>query len=271
MKKITLLVLSILCFTALTNQANAQDGYTYTLVDNGSFNYTVAAVPNTSTSNFATSVQSYGFTIIVPDGVTATLTTSLGNGASDTFFDGNNVSQPTIDGYLITETLGSPIPLPAPSASTNTPLVTIQVNGTPTSGAISILVNDSALAIAVASLKSFMQADMIDDSMAIYTNVVDPNASGLSGVTSYNFNTLSIEENTITNLQVSIYPNPAATSINISSALELTKVEVFDLLGKRVLETLQTSQIKVDHLPAGLYLVKVYGIDGSATKKIIIE
>lgn len=50
-----------------------EDGYTYTLIDNESFNYTIAAVPNVSASNFSTSMQSYGFTIILPDGVTATI------------------------------------------------------------------------------------------------------------------------------------------------------------------------------------------------------
>ncbi|AXG71974.1 hypothetical protein KORDIASMS9_04232 [Kordia sp. SMS9] len=36
--------------------------------------YTIGAVPNTSSNTFATSVQSYGFTIVLPDGITASIT-----------------------------------------------------------------------------------------------------------------------------------------------------------------------------------------------------
>ena len=52
MKQFTLksICIAILCFCS--TQLQAQDGYTYSLVDNGSFNYTITAVPNTSSSNF---------------------------------------------------------------------------------------------------------------------------------------------------------------------------------------------------------------------------
>ncbi len=32
---------------------------------------------------------------------------------------------------------------------------------------------------------------------------------------------------------------------------------MFDLLGKQVMETLETSQLKIKHLPTGMYLIKV--------------
>lgn len=128
----------IILLSLFTIQIHAQDGYTYTLIDNSSYSFTIGAVPNTSANNFATSMQSYGFTIIVPDGVTISMTSSLGNAASATFFDGTAVGQPSIDGYLITETLGSPVSLVAPSTGTTSNVVTIQVNGSPTSGIIYI-------------------------------------------------------------------------------------------------------------------------------------
>ncbi|WP_034062622.1 T9SS type A sorting domain-containing protein [Lacinutrix jangbogonensis] len=178
MRKIKILIITLLGL--FVGQLHAQDGYTYTLVDNGAYSYSIAAVPNASASNFATSVQSYGFTVIVPDGVTLSVTSSLGSSASPTFFNGTDVAQPTIDGYLITETLGSPAALPAPSAATTTPVVTIQVNGSPLAGIMYILANNSALATSVTPLKSFMQADMIDNGMVAFTNVVDPNASAVT-------------------------------------------------------------------------------------------
>ncbi|WP_046759275.1 T9SS type A sorting domain-containing protein [Kordia jejudonensis] len=270
MNKITFttsLFLAIYCL--FTVQMNAQDGYTYTLIDNGNYSFSIGAVPNTSASNFATSVQSYGFTIIVPDGVTATVTSSLGGAASATFFDGTNVAQPTLDGYLITETLGSPASLPAPSAGTTTPIVTIQINGSPTSGILEILANDSALATTVTPLKSFMQADMIDDGSAVFTNAVDPNASGLSGDSSFDFNTLSVAEKRIENLLV--YPNPTTDFINISTNdAQIEKVEIYSTSGQLVIsKNNNLEKIALNSLKTGVYLMKIYAKKGSKTVKLL--
>ncbi|AXG72221.1 hypothetical protein KORDIASMS9_04489 [Kordia sp. SMS9] len=270
MNKITFttnLFMAIYCL--FTVQMNAQDGYTYTLIDNGNYSFSVGAVPNASASNFATSVQSYGFTIIVPDGVTATVTSSLGGAASATFFDGTNVAQPTIDGYLITETLGSPASLPAPSAGTTTSIVTFQINGAPTSGTLEILANNSALATTVTPLKSFMQADMIDNGTAEFVNVVDPNASGLSGTPSFDFSTLSVEDTLLENL--SVYPNPAVTTVNIKSPeTRIERIEIYNVNGQMVkTQNTRLETIDVNNLQSGMYLMKLYSEEASKTIKLI--
>ncbi|KAB8152552.1 T9SS type A sorting domain-containing protein [Kordia sp. TARA_039_SRF] len=269
MNKFTFTNLCMAIYCLCTMQLNAQDGYTYTLIHNGGYSFSVGAVPNASTSNFPTSVQSYGFTIIVPDGVTAVITSSLGNGAATTFFDGNNVGQPTIDGYLITETLGSPIALPAPSAATTTPMVTFEIQGTPTSGIIEILANNSALATAVTPLKSFMSADMEDDGSAAFSNRVDPNGSGLSGDSTFDFTTLSVTDIKFENL--SIYPNPATDVVNINyTETPLQKIEIYNLNGKLLqTKTTQMERFQIHNLQAGMYLMKLYTRDASTTIKLI--
>jgi hypothetical protein len=156
---IKIIVVSVMCLLAF--QLKAQDGYTYTIQHNGAYSFTIQAVPNTSSNNFATSVQSYGFTIVVPDGVTITSNSSLGSTALLNFFDGSAIGQAAIDGYLVTETLGSPASLPAPSAATNSNMLTFTVNGSPTTGTMYILENNSALATTITALKSFMQADRL--------------------------------------------------------------------------------------------------------------
>ncbi|MBC8757438.1 T9SS type A sorting domain-containing protein [Kordia sp. YSTF-M3] len=268
MKKITLSTLLILVLCFFSGQLKAQDGYTYTLVDNGAYSYTIAAVPNASASNFATSVQSYGFTIIVPDGVTATITSSLGSSAGATFFNGTDVAQPTIDGYLITETLGSPGSLPAPSSGTTSPIVTIQINGSPTSGILYILANNSALATAVTPLKAFMQADMIDDAMASFTNVVDPNASALTTPFDFDFATLSTP--TAELVGVSVYPNPTTDKLNITGVTDITNVEVTNINGQLVLKpTSNLETIDMSSLQTGLYFVKVQTLEAQKTIKVV--
>jgi hypothetical protein len=270
MKKIKILIITVLGL--LAGQLQAQDGYTYTLVDNGAYSFSIAVVPNASASNFATSVQSYGFTIIVPDGVTLSITSSLGSGAGAIFFDGTDVAQPTIDGYLITETLGSPVALPAPSAAATTPVVTVQVNGSPVAGLMYILANNSALATAVTPLKSFMQADMVDDAMVVFTNVVDPSASALTVPFSFNFATLSVEENELQGL--SLYPNPAKdiVKIQVPAGLTAIKIEVFDNVGKQIAMQLSPENtIDVSNIASGLYLVSITSGDIKTTKKLIVE
>ena len=266
----------ILSFTLLlVSQLKAQDGYTYTLMHNGGYSFTVQAVPNASANNFATSVQSYGFTIILPDGVTIDTgaATSLGSGAGATFFDGTNVAMPTIDGYLITETLGSPAALPAPSAATNTNIYTFTVNGSPTAGEMKVLENNSALANTVTPLKSFMQADMIDNGMAEFVNVVDPNAAAVSGMSTFDFNTLSVEEeNELSGL--SLYPNPASdiVQIQVPNGIQDIEIEVFDNAGKQIAMQLSPDNtIDVSNIASGLYLINITSNDIKTTKKLIVK
>jgi len=265
-----LIILNSIILLLLAFQVNAQDGYTYTLIDNGSYNYTIGAVPNTSTNNFPTSVQSYGFTIILPDGVTASITSSLGGAASFDFFDGSAISQNTIDGYLVTETLGSPISLSAPSSGMTSDMVTIQINGAPTSGTMYILENNSTLATSITSLKSFMQADMVDNSMAEFTNVVDPNAAAVSGMSSFDFSTLSV---TAPNelAELSIYPNPVNDIINITNAnIDVIKAEIHNLNGQLVLaKENNLTAINISSLPSGMYMLKLYTETAQKTIKIL--
>jgi len=269
-QKLTTVLLAIVAL--FSYKANAQDGYTYTLIDNGSYSFTIGAVPNTSSNNFATSVQSYGFTIILPDGVTASITSSLGGAASFDFFDGNAISQNTIDGYLVTETLGSPISLPAPSSGMTSDIVTIQINGAPTSGTMYILENNSMLATSITSLKSFMQADMIDNSMAEFTNVVDPNASAVSGMSSFNFTSLSVETPDEF-ADLSIYPNPVKDIIHIKNTnANLIKAEIHNLNGQLVLsKENDLTAINVDNLPSGVYMLKLYSDNAQKNIKILKE
>ena len=268
MNKFPLTILFFFIISMISFQAKAQDGYTFTLIDNGSYNFTIDAVPNTSASNFSSSVQSYGFTILVPDGVTASITSSLGSGAGSTFFNGTDVGQPTVDGYLITETLGSPAALPAPSSGTTSPIVTIQLAGAPTSGIMIILANDSSLANAVTPLKSFMQADMIDDAMTSFANVVDPNASGLSGVTSFDFETLSTPDKEV--FDFSIYPNPTTDVLYINQVRDITKLEIININGQLIFtQNKSLGNINVSQLQNGVYFLKVHTENGIATKKFI--
>ncbi|WP_188463469.1 T9SS type A sorting domain-containing protein [Bizionia arctica] len=82
--------------------------------------------------------------------------------------------------------------------------------------------------------------------------------------------TLSIPQEEQIN-QISIYPNPASDYIHISTSYIIQQVEIFDILGKKVKVVLNSNQIAVSNLQAGIYIVKVFTDKGEITKKIVIE
>lgn len=81
-------------------------------------------------------------------------------------------------------------------------------------------------------------------------------------------------ENTLEKIQ--IYPNPA-TSDKIYVNSESTSVKVidmYDMLGKKVLSTEMNSyqkEINVNNFKAGVYLLKITEKSNSITRKIIIK
>lgn len=87
-----------------------------------------------------------------------------------------------------------------------------------------------------------------------------------------NSSTSKSQEPTIEGL--SIYPNPVNTGkIYISSKLALEKkVEIFDVLGKKVFEAIVTNkEVNISALNTGVYIVKVREGEASATRKLIIN
>ena len=152
-------------------------------------------------------------------------------------------------------------------------MFTFTVNGSPTNGIMYILENNSALATTVTPLKSFMQADMIDNGMAEFVNVVDPNAAAVSGMSTFNFNTLSVEEENEL-IGVSLYPNPAndIVKLQVPTGIEDIKIEVFDNAGKKInMELSSDNTIDVSSIASGLYLVSIIADDLKTTKKLIVK
>ncbi|MCD9854620.1 T9SS type A sorting domain-containing protein [Epilithonimonas sp. JDS] len=69
--------------------------------------------------------------------------------------------------------------------------------------------------------------------------------------------------------KISIYPNPTKDFVNIDTASKISKVTIFAVDGKQLLED-STTKINVSKLPAGVYLMKVDFADGkSSTQKIV--
>ncbi|MFN5885284.1 MAG: T9SS type A sorting domain-containing protein, partial [Bacteroidota bacterium] len=73
---------------------------------------------------------------------------------------------------------------------------------------------------------------------------------------------------------VKIYPNPATEKLFIDASDDLIHaVSLHDLSGRQLLEKSfnQASEISLQGIPAGLYLLKLQGEEKSVVKKIMIK
>ena len=73
------------------------------------------------------------------------------------------------------------------------------------------------------------------------------------------------------NNTISLYPNPAQEVLNVSSANSITKIEVYDLLGKKVASNNNAKNVNVAALGKGVYVVKVVQENGSVVAKRFIK
>jgi hypothetical protein len=78
---------------------------------------------------------------------------------------------------------------------------------------------------------------------------------------------LSITDVDIINLK--LYPNPTSNFINITSSETINQVELYSILGKKVLEVNHTNSIDNSTLNSGIYFVKIHSGDRTISKKII--
>ena len=82
--------------------------------------------------------------------------------------------------------------------------------------------------------------------------------------------TMGTNQNQISGLQV--YPNPTKNILNITTDLNSTKnIEIYDMVGKKVLvENIQT-QLNVSSLVTGMYIVKITEDGKTSTKRLAIN
>lgn len=110
---------------------------------------------------------------------------------------------------------------------------------------------------------------LVDDatySTANWTNV-DPASTFVNNQMECNL--LSNEDFDRNNF-FNVYPNPTASNITISSKLAIDKIEVFNLLGEKVMERNETT-FDVKSLKTGIYLLKIFAENKVSVKKFIKE
>ncbi|MFY0603059.1 MAG: family 16 glycosylhydrolase [Flavobacteriaceae bacterium] len=100
---------------------------------------------------------------------------------------------------------------------------------------------------------SFTESSMVIDYVKVYQNT-----------------SLSIDE--VFASKFSIYPNPSSEVINISTNETIDKVELFNVLGQRIIsKKTNNKQLMTTEVKSGLYLLKIYSGSKSVTKKVVIK
>lgn len=68
-----------------------------------------------------------------------------------------------------------------------------------------------------------------------------------------------------------LYPNPVRDVLHISAAAKIERIEIYDLLGNKLLEVGNTASVKIGYLPSGVYCVRVSTSQGETTHRIVKE
>jgi len=269
---LTLLIAALLPLSLI-----AQDGYSFTLMHNGGYSFSVAAVPNYDSGSYTPLTQGYGFSLIVPAGVTITVddllptgTNIINPGGIPQFFQGSTLTgfDPTMadkDLYVITADTNAG-DLPSHINGANLPLVTFTVNGTPVTGDLTLLDNGSTLATAIApGLDSFIQADIIDDGTSNILN----RYLGQTAMATFAFDTLGSIE--FEELGIELYPNPVNDYLNIKgNSNSIQEINIFSINGQHIKQINKDfNLINLKALEASIYFVRIETTNGIQTLKII--
>jgi hypothetical protein len=71
-----------------------------------------------------------------------------------------------------------------------------------------------------------------------------------------------------------VFPNPAKDIFKVMSHYTIKDIQVFDMMGKKVLEkevNYFETEIIVDNLASGTYIVKINTAKGTTEKKLVVQ
>lgn len=85
-------------------------------------------------------------------------------------------------------------------------------------------------------------------------------------------NTLDLNEFSLNDEFVTIYPNPTNGIINFeTNNHNIDRLDIYNTLGQKVLSEKMKSSFNLSHLSKGIYIVKFYNETSALTKRIIIK
>ena len=132
--------------------------------------------------------------------------------------------------------------------------------------------NDGYLVFKVKTLATLVENDIFDNKAGIY---FDFNAPIITNTASTLIsNPLSTTEENLAEATITLYPNPAKETIQITANEPIEKLELHTIEGrliktKNIASTSFSNTLDISFLPAGIYLMNITTIKGKAMKKIV--
>ncbi len=83
----------------------------------------------------------------------------------------------------------------------------------------------------------------------------------------YSYGGMDIKETT--NIQNSIFPNPATNLITISNSEAYSQISIYTLRGQLILNEKASQELDVSKIPAGTYIIKMLGKDKTTSERFI--
>lgn len=68
-----------------------------------------------------------------------------------------------------------------------------------------------------------------------------------------------------------VHPNPASDVINISTAFDIEKIEMYSVLGNKIIQSSKAKHLNVSNVKSGMYMLKIFSGGRHTTKKIVVK
>jgi uncharacterized delta-60 repeat protein len=94
------------------------------------------------------------------------------------------------------------------------------------------------------------------------------NGVGRNRIAKLQYEVLSVNESNFSN-QLTVYPNPARTLLNITTEATEAFVKISDLTGKTIIQQQLTPNIDIENLASGVYIIEVSTVDKKQRQKFI--
>ena len=250
-------------------------GYQFGIVHIENYDFKIVAIPDfDATEN--TDISDIGFTLVLPAGE-ANVVTPLGLLTGRTWtvqeFDASfltsiGLGDNTKDVFQFNLPPGQS--LITHSSGELIDLVSFQISNAPTSEDMFFLLNSDPIAIGASGvLDSFYNSDI--DGAGVGSGTVDYFSGIMEGMETFIFSeTLSDVEYSLLENMISVYPNPVTDYINVSSTLNIYKIELYNNLGQFILKS-NLTHIDLSFLETGVYFLRVYYDDKYSVKKIVLR
>ena len=168
------------------------------------------------------------------------------------------------DGSMDIWVFSLPVPTSALTTAHNTgvgiPMLSFIVDNTPSSGMIEILENNDPIAIGLAGI-GFVVDNVINADLSDGNGTQDYYGQTNPANNEFLFESLSVIDNEFSELELSLFPNPARDIVEVRSENNLlNKVEIYSISGQ-LIKAVETGfdNISIEDLEAAVYIVKIYG------------